>query len=158
MQMLPLTGNRKLIAEELVKEITSRLGFLINVGLDYLTLSRKGPTLSGGESQRIHLASQVGSELTGVLYILDEPTTGLHFLDIRMLLTVLQRLVASGNTVIIIEHNLDVIKTADWVIDLGPEGGSAGGRIVAEGTPEAVAGNKASYTGRYLRELLVKEK
>ena len=140
--------------DKLVKEITSRLGFLINVGLDYLTLSRKGPTLSGGEAQRIRLASQVGSELIGVLYILDEPTTGLHFLDIRMLLTVLQRLVASGNTVIIIEHNLDVIKTADWVIDLGPEGGSAGGRIVAEGTPEAVAKVRKSYTGRYLNELL----
>ena len=130
-----------------------------DVGLGYLPLGQPSTTLSGGEAQRIKLARELAKRDTGrTLYILDEPTTGLHFLDIRMLLTVLQRLVASGNTVIIIEHNLDVIKTADWVIDLGPEGGNAGGRIVAEGTPEAVAGNKASYTGRYLRELLVKEK
>jgi len=140
-------------------KIMAILDTLMDVGLGYIKLGQSAVTLSGGEAQRIKLARELAKRDTGrTLYILDEPTTGLHFLDIRMLLTVLQRLVASGNTVIIIEHNLDVIKTADWVIDLGPEGGSAGGRIVAEGTPEAVAGNKASYTGRYLRELLLKEK
>ena len=112
-------------------------------------------TLSGGEAQRIKLARELAKRDTGrTLYILDEPTTGLHFLDIRMLLTVLQRLVASGNTVIVIEHNLDVIKTADWIIDLGPEGGRAGGRLVAEGPPDAVAKIETSHTGRYLKEIL----
>ncbi len=112
-------------------------------------------TLSGGEAQRIKLARELAKRDTGrTLYILDEPTTGLHFQDIEMLLSVLQRLVAGGNTVIIIEHNLDVIKTADWIIDLGPEGGRGGGRIVAEGPPEKVARIKSSYTGRYLKGLL----
>jgi excinuclease ABC subunit A len=113
-------------------------------------------TLSGGEAQRIKLARELAKRDTGrTLYILDEPTTGLHFLDIRMLLTVLQSPGrASGNTVIMIEHNLDVIKTADWIIDLGPEGGHAGGRVVAQGLPEAVAREKASYTGRFLKQIL----
>jgi len=126
----------------------------MDVGLGYIKLGQSAVTLSGGEAQRIKLARELAKRDTGrTLYILDEPTTGLHFLDIRMLLTVLQRLVASGNTVIIIEHNLDVIKTADWIIDLGPEGGHAGGRIVAEGAPEVVAKVKKSYTGRYLKEI-----
>ncbi|MDH3426460.1 MAG: excinuclease ABC subunit A, partial [Acidimicrobiia bacterium] len=113
------------------------------------------PTLSGGEAQRVKLASELGKRSTGrTFYILDEPTTGLHFEDIRKLLGVLQRLVDSGNTVVVIEHNLDVIKTADWVIDLGPEGGEEGGRIIAQGTPEQVAAVPESYTGKFLREVL----
>jgi excinuclease ABC subunit A len=135
-------------------KIMAILDTLMDVGLGYIKLGQSAVTLSGGEAQRIKLARELAKRDTGLtLYILDEPTTGLHFLDIRMLLTVLQRLVASGNTVIIIEHNLDVIKTADWVIDLGPEGGSAGGRIVAEGTPESITKVRKSYTGRYLKEI-----
>jgi ABC-type multidrug transport system ATPase subunit len=123
--------------------------------LNYLCLDRQGPTLSGGEAQRIKLARELAKKGTGrTLFILDEPTTGLHFQDIRMLLGVLQRLVDAGNTVVVIEHNLDVIKTADWVIDLGPEGGRAGGRIVAQGPPEKVARSRNSYTGFFLKELL----
>ena len=111
--------------------------------------------MSGGEAQRIKLARELAKNDTGrTLYILDEPTTGLHFADIRMLLSVLQRLVEGGNTVVVIEHNLDVIKTADWLIDLGPEGGRDGGRIVAQGSPEQVARCEESYTGKYLREIL----
>jgi excinuclease ABC subunit A len=111
--------------------------------------------LSGGEAQRVKLASELAKRSTGhTIYLLDEPTTGLHFEDVRRLLTVLSRLVDQGNTVLVIEHNLDVIKTADWLIDLGPEGGSGGGMVIAEGTPEQVAATKASHTGRFLAELL----
>jgi excinuclease ABC subunit A len=118
-------------------------------------LGQSAPTLSGGEAQRVKLASELAKRSTGhTIYLLDEPTTGLHFEDVRRLLTVLSRLVDQGNTVLVIEHNLDVIKTADWLIDLGPEGGSGGGAIVAEGSPEHVAGVAASHTGRYLRPLL----
>jgi excinuclease ABC subunit A len=128
---------------------------LYDVGLGYIRLGQPAPTLSGGEAQRVKLSSELGKRATGrTFYILDEPTTGLHFEDIRKLLGVLQRLVDSGNTVVVIEHNLDVIKTADWIIDLGPEGGSEGGRIVATGTPEAVAAVSESYTGKFLREVL----
>ena len=117
--------------------------------------SKPATTLSGGEAQRVKLASELSKVATGrTLYILDEPTTGLHFADIEKLLEVLQRLVDAGNTVLVIEHNLDVIKTADWILDLGPEGGSGGGTVVAEGTPEDVARVEHSHTGRYLRELL----
>ena len=147
---LQLEGSRKLIAAELLKEITNRLGFLINVGLDYLTLDRKGPTLSGGESQRIRLASQVGSELTGVLYILDEPSIGLHQRDNRKLLDSLCHLRDIGNTLIIVEHDEETIETADWVVDIGPGAGLLGGQIVAEGTPQQIKKNPASLTGRYL--------
>jgi excinuclease ABC subunit A len=126
------------------------------VGLDYIRLGQSATTLSGGEAQRVKLATELSRRATGrTLYILDEPTTGLHFADIEKLLEVLDRLVEQGNTVVIIEHNLDVIKTADWVIDLGPEGGDAGGRVVAFGTPEAVAEQaEQSYTGRFLRPAL----
>ncbi|MFM7410171.1 MAG: excinuclease ABC subunit A, partial [Actinomycetota bacterium] len=116
---------------------------------------QSAPTLSGGEAQRVKLASELAKRSTGhTIYLLDEPTTGLHFEDVRRLLTVLSRLVDQGNTVLVIEHNLDVIKTADWIIDLGPEGGSGGGKVVAEGPPEVIAKVKASHTGRFLARLL----
>ena len=128
---------------------------LHDVGLGYIRLGQPAPTLSGGEAQRVKLASELGKRATGTtFYILDEPTTGLHFEDVRKLLGVLQRLVDAGNTVLVIEHNLDVIKSADWVIDLGPEGGDEGGRVVAEGSPEVVAAVSESYTGKFLREML----
>ena len=136
-------------------KIAGILDTLIDVGLGYIKLGQSAVTLSGGEAQRIKLARELAKRDTGrTLYILDEPTTGLHFQDIRMLLDVLDRLVENGNTVIVIEHNLDVIKTADWIIDLGPEGGHAGGRVVAQGAPETVANKKSSYTGRFLRDVL----
>jgi excinuclease ABC subunit A len=135
--------------------IARHLQTVSDVGLGYIRLGQPAPTLSGGEAQRVKLASELAKRSTGrTFYILDEPTTGLHFEDIRKLLGVLDRLVAAGNTVLVIEHNLDVIKTADWVIDLGPEGGDGGGEIVVAGPPEAVAADPASHTGRFLREVL----
>ena len=126
-----------------------------DVGLEYLHLGQSATTLSGGEAQRIKLAKELSRRATGrTLYILDEPTTGLHFHDVAKLLEVLHELADAGNTVVVIEHNLEVIKTADWILDMGPEGGDGGGRIVAQGTPEDVAKVKESYTGQYLRELL----
>jgi excinuclease ABC subunit A len=147
---LTFRGSRKLIAGELLKEIKGRLGFLVNVGLDYLSLDRKGPTLSGGESQRIRLASQVGSELTGVLYILDEPTIGLHQRDNLKLLDTLCHLRDIGNSLIIVEHDRETIESADWVLDMGPGAGHLGGQIVSAGTPKQLMGDKQSLTGRYL--------
>jgi excinuclease ABC subunit A len=136
-------------------KIVRVLQTIYDVGLGYVRLGQPAPTLSGGEAQRVKLAAELGKRSTGrTFYILDEPTTGLHFEDIRKLLGVLQRLVDTGNTVVVIEHNLDVIKTADWVIDLGPEGGEDGGGIVAQGTPEQVAEFPESYTGKFLRETL----
>jgi excinuclease ABC subunit A len=130
---------------------------LVHVGLAYIKVGQQATTLSGGEAQRIKLAKELSRRATGrTLYILDEPTTGLHFHDVAKLLDVLHQLADAGNTLIVIEHNLEVIKTADWVIDLGPEGGDGGGEIVAEGTPEDVAKVERSYTGQYLRELLVR--
>ena len=135
--------------------IKNKLITLNDVGLGYITLGQSALTLSGGEAQRIKLAKELSKRSTGkTLFILDEPTTGLHFADIELLLNVLNRLKDQGNTVVVIEHNLDVIKTADWIIDLGPEGGSDGGRIVAEGTPEEVSKVKESFTGKFLKPIL----
>ena len=145
-----LTRQKNQIATAILKEIRERLGFLVNVGLDYLTLSRAAGTLSGGESQRIRLASQIGSGLTGVLYVLDEPSIGLHQRDNDRLLTTLRNLRDQGNTVLVVEHDEDAIRTADWVLDMGPGAGVHGGRIVSQGTPEAIAADPASVTGQYL--------
>ena len=158
MESYELKGREKVIAYELVKEIRSRLGFLVNVGLSYLTLDRKGPTLSGGEAQRIRLASQIGSELTGVLYILDEPSIGLHQRDNRKLLDTLCHLRDIGNTLIVVEHDQETIEASDWVLDIGPQAGHLGGQVVACGTPKQIAKNKHSLTGAYLagrREICV---
>jgi len=137
------------------RDIVRVLRTLADVGLGYIKVGQPSPTLSGGEAQRIKLSRELARIGTGrTLYILDEPTTGLHFEDVKKLLLVLDRLVDAGNTVVVIEHNLDVVKCADWVLDLGPEGGEQGGRIVAEGTPEEVARNPASFTGQFLARTL----
>ena len=149
-QTLELVGNKAQVAEKILKEITSRLQFLINVGLDYLSLDRSAETLSGGEAQRIRLASQIGSGLTGVMYVLDEPSIGLHQRDNNRLLQTLKQLRDIGNTVIVVEHDEDAIRSADYVVDIGPGAGIHGGFIVAEGTPEEVAANPASMTGAFL--------
>jgi excinuclease ABC subunit A len=144
---------------ENVPKIARRLRTLHDVGLDYIRLGQPATTLSGGEAQRIKLATELSKVATGdTLYILDEPTTGLHFADVQRLLDVLGRLVDAGNSVVVIEHNLDVIKTADSLVDLGPEGGEGGGEVVATGTPEEVAAVAGSYTGRFLAELLEPQK
>ena len=154
-EVLNLTGEDALSFFEAVPAIHRKLQTLMDVGLSYIRLGQAATTLSGGEAQRVKLSRELSKRDTGnTLYILDEPTTGLHFEDIRQLLEVLHRLRDGGNTVVIIEHNLDVIKTADWLIDLGPEGGSGGGQIIATGTPEEVAATKASHTGRFLAPLL----
>jgi excinuclease ABC subunit A len=135
--------------------IKRHLQTLSDVGLGYVKLGQPAPTLSGGEAQRIKLSSELQKRATGnTLYVLDEPTTGLHFEDVRKLLGVLQRLVGQGNTVLVIEHNLDVVKTADWIVDLGPEGGDAGGEIVVAGPPETVASHVTSHTGRFLEQVV----
>ncbi len=150
---MPCADAREFFANQ--PAIARHMGTLTDVGLGYVRLGQPAPTLSGGEAQRVKLSSELAKRSTGhTMYILDEPTTGLHFEDVRKLLGVLGRLVDQGNTVVVIEHNLDVVKTADWIIDLGPEGGSGGGRIVAEGTPEQVAEIPESHTGRYLRPML----
>ncbi|MCP4415988.1 MAG: ATP-binding cassette domain-containing protein, partial [Chloroflexi bacterium] len=168
-QTLAVQINRQSIADVLEMDVQEALLFfqdqpkirrllqtLVEVGLGYIKLGQSALTLSGGEAQRIKLAKELGRRATGkILYILDEPTTGLHFVDIQKLLELLHRLVEAGNTVIVIEHNLDVIKTADWIIDLGPEGGEAGGMIVAEGTPVEVTAVSNSHTGQYLQEVLM---
>jgi len=138
-----------------VTAISRRLSTIADVGLDYIRLGQPATQLSGGEAQRVKLATELSKRSTGrTLYILDEPTTGLHFADIEKLLHLLQRLVDTGSTVLVIEHNLDVIKCADWIIDMGPEGGDGGGTVVASGTPEQVVATPASHTGRYLKRIL----
>jgi excinuclease ABC subunit A len=141
-----------------VPAVREKLDTLKRVGLGYIKVGQQATTLSGGEAQRVKLSKELSRRATGrTLYILDEPTTGLHFEDVRKLLEVLHELVESGNTVLVIEHNLEVIKTADWIIDLGPEGGEAGGEIIATGTPEDVAKVARSYTGQFLKPLLKKQ-
>ena len=138
-----------------VPAVARKLQTLVDVGLSYITLGQSATTLSGGEAQRVKLALELSKRDTGrTLYILDEPTTGLHFEDVRKLLEVLHKLVDGGNTVLVIEHNLEVIKTADWILDLGPDGGAGGGRLVAEGPPEEIVKAPESYTGQYLARLL----
>lgn len=140
---------------EAVPVVKRKLKTLLDVGLGYVCLGQSATTLSGGEAQRVKLSLELSKRDTGrTLYILDEPTTGLHFHDIKLLLGVIHTLKKQGNTVVIIEHNLDVIKTADWLIDLGPNGGAGGGQIIAKGSPEDVANNAASFTGKYLKPLL----
>ncbi|HPV73697.1 MAG TPA: ATP-binding cassette domain-containing protein, partial [Gemmatimonadaceae bacterium] len=154
-EILDLTVEDSLAFFENQPRIHQKLVTLNDVGLGYIHLGQSATTLSGGEAQRVKLATELSKRDTGrTLYILDEPTTGLHFEDVRMLLEVLHRLVDRGNTVLVIEHNLDVIKTADWIVDLGPEGGNKGGRIVATGTPEQVVKVKESYTGQFLKTVL----
>ena len=138
-----------------IPKIHNRLRTLYDVGLGYIKLGQSATTLSGGEAQRVKLSTELSKRATGkTVYILDEPTTGLHTADVDRLLEVLQMLVDSGNSVIVIEHNLDVIKSADYIIDLGPEGGDKGGRVIAKGTPEQVAKNSKSFTGKYLKKVL----
>ncbi|MBC7958803.1 MAG: ATP-binding cassette domain-containing protein, partial [Vallitaleaceae bacterium] len=140
-----------------VPKIKSKLSTLNDVGLSYIKMGQPSTTLSGGEAQRIKLATELSKRSTGkTIYILDEPTTGLHFEDVNKLIQILQRLVENGNTVLVIEHNLDVIKTADYLVDLGPEGGNRGGQILAVGTPEQVAEESASYTGQFLKKMFEK--
>jgi excinuclease ABC subunit A len=159
--LLQLTGQKAQVGEKILKEITARLSFLINVGLDYLSLDRSAETLSGGEAQRIRLASQIGSGLTGVMYVLDEPSIGLHQRDNARLLETLTHLRDLGNTVIVVEHDLEAIESADYVVDMGPGAGEHGGRVVAEGTPAQVAANSASMTGAFIsgrREIAIPAK
>ena len=154
-QVLEMSVDEALALFSDVPAAAARLRVLADVGLGYLQLGQPATTLSGGEAQRVKLAKELGRRATGrTLYLLDEPTTGLHVADTAFLISVLQRLVDAGNTVVTIEHNLEVIKSADWVIDLGPEGGTAGGELVAEGTPEDIAAVTSSYTGQFLRSVL----
>jgi excinuclease ABC subunit A len=154
-QVLQLTVREAMTFFGATPKLVQKLKVLDDVGLGYLRLGQSATTLSGGEAQRVKLASHLSSaSCAGTLFILDEPTTGLHFDDIAKLLAALQRLIENGGSLIIIEHNLDVIKAADWVIDLGPEGGARGGNVVAAGTPEEIAAVEESYTGQYLRRVL----
>jgi excinuclease ABC subunit A len=155
--VLDMSVEEALELFEPVPKVAGKLQTLFDVGLGYIQLGQSATTLSGGEAQRIKLARELSTRATGrTIYVLDEPTTGLHFDDIKKLLGVLARLVDQGNTLVVIEHNLDVIKTADWVIDLGPEGGDGGGLVIATGTPEQVARSAGSYTGKYLKKVLGK--
>ncbi|MDX1518816.1 MAG: excinuclease ABC subunit UvrA, partial [Gammaproteobacteria bacterium] len=154
-EVLDLTVEEAREFFDAVPVIARKCQTLIDVGLTYIRLGQNATTLSGGEAQRIKLSRELSKRDTGkTLYILDEPTTGLHFHDIRQLLHVLHRLRDHGNTVVVIEHNMDVIKTADWIIDMGPEGGDMGGQVVATGTPETICKNRNSHTGRYLQPVL----
>ena len=154
--VLNMTINEAVIFFEHIPKIYRKLKTLNDVGLGYITLGQQSTTISGGEAQRVKLAAELSKRDTGnTIYILDEPTTGLHFEDIKVLLEVLQKLVDKGNTIIIIEHNMDVIKVVDYIIDIGKEGGKGGGTIIAEGTPEKVLKNKTSYTAKYLKKELI---
>ena len=154
-EVLDMTVEDSLEFFDSIPSIKKKLSTLEDVGLGYIKLGQQATTLSGGEAQRIKLAKELSKRPTGrTLYILDEPTTGLHSHDIKKLLEILQAFANTGNTVVVIEHNLDVIKTADYIVDMGPEGGVNGGRIIAEGSPEKVSQNNDSYTGRFIRELL----
>ena len=154
-EALSMTIEEALAFFNAIPVIKRKLQTLMDVGLSYITLGQNATTLSGGEAQRVKLARELSKRDTGkTLYILDEPTTGLHFHDIQQLLNVLHRLRDHGNTIVVIEHNLDVIKTADWLIDVGPEGGDKGGEIIATGTPETVAAHPHSYTGQFLKAIL----
>jgi excinuclease ABC subunit A len=153
--VLDMTVDEAVTFFRAVPKIYDPLLTLVEVGLGYIHLGQQATTLSGGEAQRVKLATELSRKATGrTLYILDEPTTGLHFHDVAKLLEVLFKLRATGNTLVVIEHNLDVIKTADWIIDLGPEGGDAGGKIVAQGPPGKIIGCAESHTGRYLKTVL----
>jgi len=153
--ILNMTVEEALIFFDAIPSIKKKLITLNDVGLGYITLGQSATTLSGGEAQRIKLAKELSKRSTGkTLFVLDEPTTGLHFADIELLLNVLNRLKDQGNTIVVIEHNLDVVKTADWIIDLGPEGGSDGGSVVASGTPEEIAKITQSFTGQFLKKML----
>ena len=153
--VLEMTADEALSFFENLPRIRDKVATLVEVGLGYVKLGQSSTTLSGGEAQRVKLATELARRATGrTMYILDEPTTGLHMYDVQKLLDVLQKLVDAGNTVLVIEHNLDVIKCADHIIDLGPEGGDGGGTIVATGTPEDIAACPASFTGQYLKKML----
>jgi excinuclease ABC subunit A len=154
-EVLEMTVDEGAEFFDAIPALKNRLSTLQQVGLGYIHLGQSATTLSGGEAQRVKLSRELARRATGdTLYILDEPTTGLHFEDVRKLLEVLHALVERGNTVVVIEHNLDVIKTADWIVDMGPEGGDKGGSVVVAGTPEEVAACEASWTGRYLKKYL----
>ncbi|HEX2549747.1 MAG TPA: excinuclease ABC subunit UvrA, partial [Gammaproteobacteria bacterium] len=156
-QVLAMTVEDARLFFDAIPSVARKLQTLVDVGLSYVSLGQSATTLSGGEAQRIKLAKELSRRDTGrTLYLMDEPTTGLHFFDIEQLLKVIHRLRDAGNTIVIIEHNLDVIKTADWLIDLGPEGGDKGGQIIATGTPEQLAKHPTSYTGKFLKKVLQK--
>ena len=157
--VLEMTVEEGLSFFSSIPRIARKLQTLYDVGLGYIKIGQPATTLSGGEAQRVKLAAELGKRATGrTIYILDEPTTGLHIADVHKLIDVLQKLVDAGNTVVVIEHNLDLIKTADYIIDLGPEGGDAGGEVVAAGTPEQVARVPQSYTGQYLKKMLARRR
>jgi excinuclease ABC subunit A len=150
-----MTVEEAVVFFENVPSIRRKIETLNDVGLSYIRLGQPSTELSGGEAQRIKLATELSRKSTGkTIYILDEPTTGLHFADVHKLVNILQKLTESGNTVVVIEHNLDVIKTADYIIDIGPEGGNRGGTIIAKGTPEEISANEKSYTGQYVKRYL----
>jgi len=154
-EILEMTAEEALEFFQAIPSIKTKLQTLVDVGLGYIHLGQSATTLSGGEAQRIKLSTELSKRSTGkTIYILDEPTTGLHFDDVKKLLTVLQKLVDMGNTVLVIEHNLDVVKSVDYIIDMGPEGGDAGGMVIAKGTPEEVVQVKGSYTGKWLKKLM----
>ena len=158
-EVLDMTVEDSLNFFSAIPSIRNKLSTLMEVGLGYIKLGQQATTLSGGEAQRVKLAKELSKSTSGhALYILDEPTTGLHFHDVQLLLRVLERLRNNGNTVVVIEHNMEVIKCSDWIIDLGPEGGSGGGSIIAEGSPEQVSKLKSSFTGKFLNQILKKKK